>query len=372
MKSKLPSHSGREFLLERSFLVALSLGALLFSACVDTSSDPQGAAGAGGQVDQAGGGGGTDNGEVIRPELACGKLAQLDGPVVLGYLPTWIGDFDGQVESLDYQTLTHVALAFALPSGEGKLGFEVPDESVKRLVELAHENGVKVLVSIGGASHSHEIQSLIVAEKLNGFVDHVEELLTEYGFDGVDVDIEGGAVDENYEPLVLALAEKIRPQGKLLSSAIGAWFAGQVTDRALFCFDFVNVMSYDYAGTWSDAADHSTYASAQKDLTYYASTRDYPRSRVVLGIPFYGYCWGSACERAYTPFAEIAQTYPDKTGQDWISESGAQISFNGTKTIERKALLGKTYGGVMIWELTQDDESKSLMSALKRGLEQEP
>lgn len=317
-------------------------------------------------------GGAPGGGETIRPELQCGDLAELEGPVVLGYLPTWIWDFEGQVESLDYETLTHVALAFALPSGGGTLGFEVPDESVERLIELAHQNGVKVLVSIGGATHSDEIQSLITPDQLSDFVDHLDELVSEYDFDGVDVDIEGGAVDENYEPLVVALAEKIRPQGKLLSSAIGAWFAGQVSDRALFCYDFVNVMSYDYAGGWSEAGDHSTYANAQKDLNYYASTRGYPRGRVVLGVPFYGYCWGSACERGYTPFAEIADAHPDKTGQDWIAESGVQISFNGTKTIERKALLGKTYGGVMIWELTQDDADKSLMGALKIGLEQEP
>jgi len=128
------------------------------------------------------------------------------------------------------------------------------------------------------------------------------------------------------------------------------------------------LMTYDYAGTWSDASEHSTHAQARSDLAYWAENRTYPAERSVLGMPFYGYCWGASCDHGYTPFSEIAANYPDQTGQDWITAGDRTISFNGTATITKKVQLAKDYGGVMIWELTQDTSDGQLWTALKAGL----
>jgi len=128
-------------------------------------------------------------------------------------------------------------------------------------------------------------------------------------------------------------------------------------------------MTYDYAGTWSDASEHSTYAQARSDLAYWAENRTYPAERSVLGMPFYGYCWGASCDHGYTPFSEIAANYPDQTGQDWITAGDRTISFNGTATITKKVQLAKDYGGVMIWELTKTRPTASCGPLSKRVCE---
>jgi GH18 family chitinase len=141
----------------------------------------------------------------------------------------------------------------------------------------------------------------------------------------------------------------------------------------MWCFDFLNVMSYDYAGTWSQKpAEHSSIAQARQDLSYW-ETRKYPKSRTVLGMPFYGYCWGGGCAHGYTHFEEIATKYPDQTGLDWITAGDAAagtevtISLNGTDTIQKKTAMAQAYGGVMVWELTLDSADHLLWKSLVAG-----
>lgn len=349
-------------------VVALTLLSALAAACVDTSEADDNAANDasadGANADGAGGSGGTQAPE----NLSCGKLVDT-APVVLGYLPTWTWQFDDLVQKLDYDTLTHVALAFANPDGSGTLGFgDLSDASVATLVDKAHAKDVKVLVSIAGAADSELVHGYITADKSDAYVASIGALVEKHGLDGVDVDIEGSFVDESYSPFVTKLAGELRPKGKLMTAAVARNSWDRIDDRAMWCFDFLNLMTYDYAGTWSDASEHSTYAQARSDLAYWAENRTYPAERSVLGMPFYGYCWGASCDHGYTPFSEIAANYPDQTGQDWITAGDRTISFNGTATITKKVQLAKDYGGVMIWELTQDTSDGQLWTALKAGL----
>src|SRR5690349_6878968 len=66
----------------------------------------------------------------------------------IGYMPSWAGN----VNSIQYNKLTHINYAFVLPNSNGTLQ-GVPDGGkLSQLVTLAHNNGVKVSLSIGGWS----------------------------------------------------------------------------------------------------------------------------------------------------------------------------------------------------------------------------
>jgi GH18 family chitinase len=326
----------------------------------------------------AGGTGGSDGtGDSTQaPEaLSCGKLAPTE-TVVLGYVPTY-RNVEKLGTTLDFDTLTHVAVAFGVPYDAGggavEVGFEngIPDQEILDFIAAAHAKGVKVLISIGGAAGSVTVAPFLIGDKVAPFVDAILAFVTKYDFDGVDVDIEGSHVDETYGPFVKALADKIRPEGLLVTAAVARNFASRIDDRTMWCFDFVNIMSYDYAGGWSDPADHSSYSVAQSDLGYWADTRGYPKGRAVLGVPFYGYCWGAEepCNGDYlVGFDTIMERNPDKSSSDTFVEGTITYWYNGTATLERKAKLGKSYGGVMIWDMGSDTDEQMLFSALKVGL----
>src|SRR5690349_5788026 len=65
---------------------------------------------------------------------------------VIGYVPSWAGD----VNSVQYSKLTHINYAFLLPTATGGLQPIENPAKLQSLVSLAHANGVKVLISVGG------------------------------------------------------------------------------------------------------------------------------------------------------------------------------------------------------------------------------
>lgn len=286
---------------------------------------------------------------------------------VVGYLPTY--------RSLDpagvnLSALTHLCIAFANPGpvgGSDEPVFDADDTEIDALVAAAHAAGVQVLASIAGAAGSDRVAARITEDKVDGFVDALLGLVERFDLDGIDVDIEGTThVTSTYEPFVKKLGAALRADGKLMTSAVGLWYGPNITKAALDEFDFINVMSYDHCGSWSPSpCEHSTMASARSDMNYWVTTRGYPADRTVLGVPFYGYCWGTACESSALTYAAILSRWSDAASKDWIEEEGLSLSYNGEATLRSKTALAKEHGGIMIWELGQDAPGEaSLLSVI--------
>ena len=285
---------------------------------------------------------------------------------VVGYLTTRAG-FANYATRIDFTRLTHINLSFANP-GDGKLLTfgATADAEVAALVAAARPHGVKVLVSISSPSHVE-----LVPGRVDPFVDAIDAFIDRYQLDGLDVDIEGDAVNQNYDPFIEKVDMRLRPRGKLLTAALGPWHARNVLDRTFARFDFINVMAYDGCGTWTPACPHSTLALAMGHLEHFVG-RGVSADRLVLGVPFYGYCWGTGCPAGRThsfKYREILPLYPETRTQDWITRPNMELSHNGEPTIREKAKLAKQYAGVMIWELFYDAEgADSLLTVLTDAL----
>lgn len=298
----------------------------------------------------------------------CGAPAA--GPRRVGYLPTYRGSFASWAEALDFGRLTHLVVAFGSPAADGTVSLpEQSDADLDALVGAAHACNVKVLLSFGGGADTTgaEIRELITPAKVQGFAAKIAEYVAAHALDGVDVDLEGNSVNENYGGFVDALSTVLAPEGKLLTAALGTWFAERIPADALSKFDFVSAMAYDEHGTWTDPGEHSTYELAATQAEFWSTTRGVPADKLVIGVPFYGYYWGATNE-ALT-YAEILARFPDACGRDWIEGDGFSLSYNGPATIRRKAELSKSYGGTMIWELGQDAAgTRSLLSVIDEAL----
>lgn len=318
------------------------LGGVCNEDCSDTASG--GTAAAGGSAGS--GGAASQPGEVpadVKPIP--------EGERVVGYLPTWGGKLSSYAKPALLSRLTHVAIAFA-EVGPGGLYFTDPND-VRAFVAAAHQFDVKVLVSLGGAAGSDELVAQVAAN-LPAFVAQTMALVEDHQLDGVDVDIEGGAVNETYEPLVSALSVETQARGLVLSAAVGNWFEHRITPTALGLFDFVSVMAYDECGSWTDACPHSTMELATNQIAFWVNSRGVPVDKMVLGLPFYGYSWGAGGAEVVSYDSILAQ-FPDAWQTDWIDDGTTQWSYNGKATIAAKVELGKQHGGVMIWDLASDD-----------------
>ena len=151
-----------------------------------------------------------------------------------------------------------------------------------------------------------------------------------------------------------------------VTAAVGQWMQDGMSDTTLRSFDFVNIMSYDATGTWTDAGEHSSYQQALDDLEFYVG-KGVAKDKLVLGAPMYGYCWGSCGNgqsKLYVLYKDILAKFPDAANADWIDSNGTKYSYNGTATMAKKTTLAAQYGGLMLWELGGDVSTTNANSLL--------
>ncbi len=263
--------------------------------------------------------------------------------------------------------ITHLNIAFINPDSTGTFSKGL---AIDTLIKKAHQKGVKVLASIaGGGSHAY-YSALLQQPKREKLVTDLTALALQYNLDGIDVDLEGGDIDENYEPFVIELGASLKGAKKLMTAAIATSYKNQLTDKALQQFDFINVMSYDATGPWrpQDAGPHAPYAMAVTDLDYWHQVRGLPKEKLNLGLPFYGY--GFHPDKITTismNYNEIAAVNGGNQTADSVTLNGSTVVyFNSTATIKNKTLLAlKNGGGVMIWQLLGDAQGEgSLLNAI--------
>jgi chitinase len=276
---------------------------------------------------------------------------------LVGYMPSW----QGAADEIPYAKLTHINYAFVIPSssGDGSLeGLENPSK-LQHIVELAHANGVKVGIAVGGWSDlknpGFEGLSASASPREN-FADNLLELIRKFDLDGVDIDWEypqGIVQSQHYHLMMHLLAEKLHAKGKILSAAVadGAENGAAIPAELFQYIDFLNIMAYD--GDEEDG--HSPYSLAESALDYWLG-RGLPQAKAVLGVPFYA-----------RPSWKTYKTLLAK-GADPHSDHFKGDSFNGMHTIAQKAQLAINRGnGIMIWELSGDVQGpNSLVSAISQ------
>jgi GH18 family chitinase len=312
--------------------------------------------------------------------ISCGSPRKIAGPVtmespvqstefrVVGYIPARgaIRHFN----QVGFTRLTHINIAFVNPDSTGNL---VIPASMDSIIRAAHQHNVLVLASIGGGSHNPYYAKLLTNDYRAAFVEKLVRMVVHHQLDGLDVDLENEAIDSNYQLFITDLAAQLKPLKKLLTAALATWNAEKIPDSALNQFDFMNVMSYDQTGPWrpDKPGPHSTYEKAVEDLEYWRTKRNLAANRINLGVPFYGYGFGVPVESF--SFKEILLNFPGSENKDSVARpDGGFIYYNGIPTMIKKTQLAldKT-GGIMIWQLMQDDLGElSLLKSIDKTIRQ--
>jgi GH18 family chitinase len=300
---------------------------------------------------------------ITEPILAGGKI--------VAYVPNWV-DLKSFSETIDYANITHINIAFENPINDrGDLSFHRQDEI---LIARAHANKLKILVSIGGgaASGNKALQAryfaLLSAPRRADFAAKLATYIADHRFDGLDVDIEGPSINQDYGPFIRALSAAMKPRGQLLTAALSQGYGGKnVPDSVFEQLDLVNVMAYDEAGSWNPNApgQHSSVEFTKRTVDYWLK-RGLPASKTVLGVPFYGYGFGKAFRKSPYAYSAIVAAHPGAARLDQVGET---IWYNGVPTIEAKTnyAIDHKLAGIMIWSLDNDVKgADSLLEAIVR------
>lgn len=310
--------------------------------------------------------------------------------VVMGYYASWTRAELDHTE-VAYEYLTHIAHAFAWPDPSGNLvvppGFLYP-----ALNAAARQSGVKMILSLGGWGNCAGFPGMVsTAESRARFIVRVVGFCEANGYDGVDIDWEFAANDEEKADFVLFVealgaALRARTPALLLTMAAPAEnYHGRWIDfeRLADDFDLIGFMTYGYHGAWSGHSGPNAPlypsggdACGSVDETFaYAVGRGVPAGKILIGLPFFGKSfdcggWGlpftAARSLTYAdimalPPADWARTWDDVARVPSLRRRDGRmvISFDDVISVGLKCQYAKDKrsAGVIVWELGGDDRS---------------
>ncbi|MEW6721531.1 MAG: glycosyl hydrolase family 18 protein [Thermodesulfobacteriota bacterium] len=279
---------------------------------------------------------------------------------VIGYFISW-GE-SGFEETLNYEYLTHINYSFILPTHSGGISPTFGNTyQLDRLVQLAHNNNVKVLISVGGWNNGDDSAFNTISSSSGlrtTFINNIMNFVSQHNLDGVDIDWEfpGTEYSDRYTTLMAELSTRLKASGKLLTAAVWGWNTDGVAGAVYDHVDFLNLMAYD------GGVPHSTYAMAESSLNYWKN-RGLPKEKMNLGIPFYGSNSGWD-QKNYSQLVawDSGAPYKDEGGYEMVNG----YYYNSIETVKDKTILAaEQAGGVMFWALNLDTAgSTSLLNAV--------
>ena len=288
-----------------------------------------------------------------------------EGFKVVGYMFA-DGDLLAKSAKIDFSKISHLIIAFINPDAAGIFA---PVTGLQALAKKAHENDVMILSALAGGNPPQHLKALIKPANRRKLVDGLTQLTRTYNLDGIDVDLEGDFVNENYEAFVVDLYASLKQEGKIMTAAVATWNSAAYSSKAIALFDLINIMSYDQTGPWrkDQPGPHSTYEAAEADFEHWNITRGIKAEKLVLGLPFYAYGFGPDI-REDMNFGELVVTYPGAEKVDqWELPGKGTFYYNGLPTIKKKVAFAvkKQAAGVMIWQLLGDATGElSLLKAI--------
>lgn len=338
--------------------------------------------------------------------------------LAVGYYPDYARAQGFSPEDLPAELLTHIHYAFADIDEEGRVTLADPEADLANLAGLRalreEHPGLKLLLSVGGWERSGGFSSAAADEDgREAFAQSAAGLIASQDLDGLDLDwefpVSGGKEGTAHRPddreNLTLLAQTVRMaldrlgertgREYLLSAAVppGREPMGSFQPAALAdTLDYLFLMGYDLCGPWDSAAGfNAPLDAAGEDPRHTGSVREgvelwigagVPRSKLVLGMPLYGYRYQLApgfsgpgspfTAAASVSFDQIAARYlPD--GQrlfhpaaqaPYLMGEGWFLSYDDSSSIAAKARFARERGlaGIGFWELSQDREGR-LISA---------
>ena len=313
----------------------------------------------------------------------------------------FVGYLYGSPRDVNYSLYTHLCHAFvtAGPDGVINKGRNTPS---RELTTEAHKAGVKVLVSLGGWGWDKQFAAIVSnPEAEKRYIDGVVEMIDEFDYDGLDLDWEYPDTAEEvkgFERLTRTLRGRIDAIGKAKNRSMNLTMAASSnkgtlgwlkTDFLVENMDWVNVMTYDYAGDWGQYAGHNSPLfpssreptksphSIEATILYLLEDRGVPADRLALGLPLYGRGFKVAKPYASTKgepkkrsssftYRQIAdklkqgwtRAWDDDIKAPWLTDPDGSmvVGYDDAQSLRRKTewAMSKGLRGVFFWQVAQD------------------
>jgi len=318
-------------------------------------------------------------------------LLSVNTATVVGFLPdyNYTAALMTTLENAHFEGLTQINYFSVIPTTGGLLpgttvgsktntsttsssGFSLVGASsqLSQIVAAAHADGLKVDIVIGGAGGlSTNLGDVVESGSTTTwqtFAASVQQFVTAHGLDGIDLDWEPASLATNdttdYGGLIAALRQDT--SGITISADVnaeqlqvaGGGSAYELNATGIKDLNSINVMAYDL-----EPGNVSPTGEAESDLAgwgTYVQANGGSKSELLFGMPFYGTSGTTWANTQALTYANIISDYgslPSPSANSVVID-GATWNYNGPNTIAAKTAysLDNGYGGVAIWEISQD------------------
>jgi len=286
---------------------------------------------------------------------------------VIGFYPDYFSE-ELPVSQIRYDKFTDIIHFSVYPNPDGSLNISKINKNdpntMRDLVQSAHQNNVDISICAGGSSGSANFPAVVAdPAKRALLIDQLMQFTLDNGYDGINLDWEPITDPNNYAIFISELKTEMTPHSLELSVDVYLEDEG-LRSEVFDLIDWLYVMAYDL---WK-GSPHSTYEDALLGLAHWDGL-GFPRSKTILGLPFFGR--KIPFDTIYYPYKQIVSDYLPTPVDPNIDEI-ADINFNGINTIKAKTqyVLENGYGGVMFWDLTNDTtDETSLLTAVAEAVQ---
>jgi len=319
---------------------------------------------------------------------------------VFGYFPYW--KYPESIGDMQFDLLSHIAVFDFTVSSNGNLsppsGWPWTD-----LINAAHENGVKIILTAVNFNSSQIHQLLTDTDSRENFFQQIKSTILTFDLQGVNIDFENIDEDDRGEVLngfMSDLSDFLHTEipGSEVSIAIPPvnWGGWQFMGLAEAC-DYMFIMGYNFYGPWSTTSGAcapltgGSYNITNSFLYQFgAVAANYPE-KLILGVPYYGNRWETQDGEAYSltldhtnqPTYSLAKNTSDQYGELWDgisqtpycsyleSNNWYQVWYDSDSSLGLKYDLAEFYSikGIGMWALGYDSDKPELWDEIRRRYE---
>jgi chitinase len=314
-------------------------------------------------------------------------------PVILGYYSSWGAKYLPP-QKVQYKYFNYLTQAFLTTDAQGKMSHDAEFDN-QQFVTSAHQNGTKVLLSLGGSSNGKAFGEMAASDAARRrFLNEVLAFAKQYDYDGVDIDWE--FPEKGQEALLVQFVKELHDalhawrKDAVITIAVPAHYWSvpySAAPQLIPYIDYWNIMTYDFHGPWSSHAGllsalfptasdpvDGNKTNLQYSLNYWLQ-RGVPKDHILMGIPCYGRgfatkAWGTKTdekplheELAYRQILPLLDAgwikhWDNEAKVPWLELPGTdqRITYEDPQSVQLKAQWAKEQGvaGIFFWEISQD------------------
>ncbi|KAL1749252.1 glycoside hydrolase family 18 protein [Schizophyllum fasciatum] len=273
--------------------------------------------------------------------------------LVGAYYPDWS---TGTIapENIDFSKYDLLFFAFATPNQNNGLNWDDGSQNtLTRLVKAAHNAGTKVVLSVGGWGGSYWFSNAVSSKgNRSAFSSALSDAVNQFNLDGVDIDWEypnsagaGNPHDPSDAANLLTLLKDVRNKignDRTISAAVAhqPWIGDNgspLRDVSAYAavMDWVGIMNYDVSGASAHPGPNAPLGnlcgtSAHPEASAQAAVKQwtgagFPASKLLLGVPYYGYVSQSTDTTLSGSFAPKAHAGTNAE----VTNGGQEVVSNG-------------------------------------------